>query len=264
MMKTYKEIIETNNKYLKKNPKQKRYSFKSEYYNNFFASTYEKEPLQAINSLFDYGFVLGHKQAIVESKKADVYKLDLSKDVIPYKEKLLRLIYDMPWWSEDAYRYLYSFITCGMMPKYHMFPMSIGHELEIISFNEKSHKDEEIKKSKEDEHKLQLTEEEKVVKKALADAYSDLLKYSLMIKSPEIIYFLSRIAMQCVIDSGKEIASEECISLDTNMKQILDVVSWLYRMKDWKSVEILHGITKKLYNDEASSIKCASSIVYRQ
>lgn len=254
-MKTYEEIIESNKKYLKQNPKQKRYSFKSEYYNNFLAGTHEEEPLQTMISLFDYGFVSGHKQAIAESKKADVHKLDLSKEVIADKEKLLRLIYDMPWWADSAYRYLYSFISCGMTHEQKIFPMSIGHEEEVVSFYSELRKKEEAKKAEEEASKPQLTEEEKARKKALSDEYSRLLKYSLQIESPEIMNFLSKIAMNCVVDSGKEIDSEEYLSLNANMKRILDIVSWLYKMKDWKSVEILHRMTNNLYNDEAKERK---------
>lgn len=204
-MKTYEEIIESNKKYLKQNPKQKRYSFKSEYYNNFLAGTHEEEPLQTMISLFDYGFVSGHKQAIAESKKADVHKLDLSKDVIPDKEKLLRLIYDMPFWADTTYQYLYAFIVFGMSKDTMKFPKAIGHEEEIADFLQYHEEEQRKKLAEEEADKPQLTEEEKARKKALSEEYSNLLKYSLQIESPEIMHFLSTVAKNCCEESRKEV-----------------------------------------------------------
>lgn len=254
-MKNYEQLIEANRKYLQQNGQQKRYSFNAEYYNDFLSGMCSDEVTQTMIDLFNYGYVCGHKQATAESKKADQHKLDLSKEVCADKERLLRLVYDMPFWADTTYQYLYAFIVFGMSKDTMKFPEAIGHEQEIADFLQYHEEEQRKKLAEEEANKPQLTEEEKARKKALSNEYSRLLKYSLQIESPEIMNFLSKIAMNCVIDSGKEIDSEEYLSLNANMKRILDIVSWLYKMKDWKSVEILHTTTNIFYNDELKQRK---------
>lgn len=131
-MKNYEQLIETNNKYLGKNKKAKKYDIKSCYFNDFISGT--KEPTAALTDVFNYGFVCGHKQATEEYNNIMLDCLQLDSNTSESKKKLLQLIYDMPFWADEFYRYLYTFLVCGMTRTKSRFPMSIGHEEEVLEY----------------------------------------------------------------------------------------------------------------------------------
>lgn len=105
-------------------------------YEELFENSSKEDFVSLLSDLFNYGFMAGYKQSEKEHKEAAKRTLDLSKDVFELKEKLLRLIYDMPWYADKSYQYLYSFIVSGMTCEKPWFPMSIGHEKEIAEHAE--------------------------------------------------------------------------------------------------------------------------------
>jgi len=111
--------------------------------------TDSEEIINTLYNVFCYGFMAGYKQSEAEHRKADKKVLDLSKDVFKDKEKLLRLIYDMPWWADTSYQYLYSFIAHGMTHNEPTFPMSNGHEEEVNEYVSNYQKEKQQNDAKE-------------------------------------------------------------------------------------------------------------------
>lgn len=224
-MKTYSQLIEANNNYLKNHPKQNRYNFKRDYLNGFLSET------DAEGSLFDYGFVSGHKQATAEQKNVlnNSLLLGTKASVSPDKEKLLRLIYNMPFWADSSYRYLHDFIIYGMMTEKPLFPINPKYETEIRIAHAELEEKHSKQKAEEEAKKPKLSDEEIQKQKSISEGFIRLSDVEMKIKNPEIYDFLYKVAVTVAVDANINLGSDYSLPDDEATQQLAESIRKVYK-----------------------------------
>ena len=121
-MSKYEENLKKVTKFCDKHPKNKNYSFDSDLSQEYRDGIRETESRNAIDNIFDYGFMQGYKQKEAELKKERT-------NMTWYKRRLLDLLKDAPDWADFMFIYLYSFICSAIIKG--MFPMIPKRKKEI-------------------------------------------------------------------------------------------------------------------------------------